>query len=74
MSKISLSGFSLAKGEELLGDDAFATKKMQEVTVAILCDGVGSADKGREAAQRTTNFLLNSLKNRPLDGFFIIFN
>ncbi len=66
MSKISLSGFSLAKGEELLGDDAFATKKMQEVTVAILCDGVGSADKGREAAQRTTNFLLNSLKNRPL--------
>ena len=66
MSKISLSGFSLAKGKELVGDDAFEIKKMQELSVAILCDGVGSAQEGQAAAKRTTKFLLNSLKNRPL--------
>jgi len=65
MANISLSGFTLAKGKELVGDDAFATKRMEDVTVAILCDGVGSAEQGQEAAKRSTNFLLNSLKNRP---------
>jgi serine/threonine protein phosphatase PrpC len=66
MSKISLSGFTLAKGKELVGDDAFEIKTMENISVAILCDGVGSADEGQAAAKRTTKFLLNALKNRPL--------
>ena len=65
MANISLSGFTLAKGKELKGDDAFATKKMQDLSVAILCDGVGSAQEGQAAANRVTQFLTTSLKNRP---------
>ena len=66
MANISLSGFTLAKRKDLVGDDAFEVKRMQDLSVAIVCDGVGSAQEGREAADRTTKFLINSLKNRPL--------
>ncbi len=65
MANISLSGFTLAKGKELKGDDAFAIKKVGDIHVAILCDGVGSAQEGQAAALRVTNFLSTSLKNRP---------
>ncbi len=65
MANISLSGFSLAKGKELKGDDAFEMKKVGDMYVAILCDGVGSAQEGQAAAQRVTKFLSTSLKNRP---------
>lgn len=65
MANISLSGFTLAKGKELKGDDAFDTKRMQDLSVALLCDGVGSAQEGQAAANRVTKFLINSLKNRP---------
>ena len=66
MANVSLSGFTLAKGKELKGDDAFETKTMQNLSVAILCDGVGSAQEGQTAANRVTKFLSTSLKNRPL--------
>ena len=66
MANVSLSGFTLAKGKELKGDDAFETKTMQNLSVAILCDGVGSAEEGEVAANRVTKFLSTSLKNRPL--------
>ncbi len=67
MSKkiIEASGFSLAKGKELKGDDYFAIKVYDAITIAVVCDGVGSAEYGDEAAKRTTHFLINSLKNRP---------
>ncbi|WP_457605909.1 protein kinase domain-containing protein [Nitratifractor sp.] len=67
MSKqnIEASGFTLAKGIELKGDDFFEVKVMDEITVAAVCDGVGSASHGAEAAERTCHFLLNALKNRP---------
>jgi len=38
---------------------------MENITVAVVCDGVGSAMQGAEAAKRTSNFLVHSLKNRP---------
>ena len=38
---------------------------MENITVAVVCDGVGSAFQGAQAAKHTTNFLVNSLKNRP---------
>ncbi|WP_294956315.1 protein phosphatase 2C domain-containing protein [Sulfurovum sp.] len=67
MSKqnIETSGFTLAKGTQLTGDDFFEVKVMENITVAVVCDGVGSAAYGAEAARRTTQFLIQSLKNRP---------
>ena len=67
MSKqnIETSGFTLAKGTQLKGDDFFEVKVMENITVAVVCDGVGSSMHGAEAAKRTTQFLVQSLKNRP---------
>ena len=66
MAKIKLAGFTLAKGKELKGDDAFIYKQAHDLTIAVLCDGVGSAAHGAEAAQRVCRFLETNLKNRPL--------
>ena len=67
MSKqnIETSGLTLAKGSQLKGDDFYEIKVMDTITVAVVCDGVGSAVAGAEAAKRTCNFLVHSLKNRP---------
>ena len=67
MSKqnIETSGLTLAKGTQLKGDDFFEVKVMENITVAVVCDGVGSALQGAQAAKHTTTFLVNSLKNRP---------
>ncbi len=67
MSKqnIDTSGLSLAKGKELTGDDYFEVKVMENITVAVVCDGVGSAVAGAQAAKRTAGFLVQSLKSRP---------
>lgn len=68
MSKqtIHTSAFSLAKGTQLTGDDFYEVKVLDTITVAVLCDGVGSALRGAEAAKRTTHFLTTSLRSRPL--------
>ncbi|CAA6801817.1 MAG: Protein serine/threonine phosphatase PrpC, regulation of stationary phase [uncultured Sulfurovum sp.] len=68
MSKqtIKTSGFSLAKGKKLTGDDYFDVKTIGNLTIAIVCDGVGSADEGAEAAKRVTTHLMSNFKNRPL--------
>ncbi len=62
---IKTSGFSLAKRKELTGDDFYDIKTIGNITVAIVCDGVGSAVEGAQAAKRTTSYLMNNLKNRP---------
>ncbi len=62
---IDISAFSLAKGKELTGDDAYGYKIYDGTVVSVVCDGVGSAIKGAEAAKRVVDFLVNSLKNRP---------
>jgi len=68
MSKqnIKTSGFSLVKGKELKGDDYFDVKTIGNLTIAIVCDGVGSADAGAEAAKRVTTHLMSNFKNRPI--------
>jgi len=63
---IKTSGFTLAKGKELKGDDFFDVKSIGGLTIAIVCDGVGSADEGAEAARRVTNYLMTNFKNRPV--------
>ncbi len=62
---IKSSGFSLAKGKELTGDDFYVVKNMGNITVGIVCDGVGSADHGAEAAKRVAEYLINNFKIRP---------
>ncbi len=66
MANIKLSGFTLTKGDHLTGDDAFAYKRLSDASIAIVCDGVGSAEAGAEAAQRVCNYLLKNLKTRPM--------
>jgi len=63
--QIETSGFTLAKGKELKGDDYFDVKVIGDLTIAIVCDGVGSADEGAEAAKRVTTHLMSNFKNRP---------
>ena len=55
MSKknLEISAFNLAKGKELKGDDSYAYKQLDDITIAVVCDGVGSARAGAKAAQRT---------------------
>jgi len=64
-SNIKFSGFSLAKGKELTGDDFYDVKTIGDLTIAIVCDGVGSAQEGAAAAKRTTQHLMNNFKIRP---------
>ena len=67
---IETSGLTLAKGDQLKGDDFWDVKVSQSRTVAVLCDGVGSAQFGAEAAKRTTQFLIDALKNKPASWSF----
>jgi len=59
------SAFGLAKGKELVSDDFFAVRIFDDIAIGIVCDGVGSADKGAEASRRIVNNLINNFKNRP---------
>jgi len=62
---IKYTGFSLAKRKELTGDDFYDVRSIGDLTVAIVCDGVGSATEGAQAAKRTTTHLMNNFKIRP---------
>ena len=64
-NSIKTSGFSLAKRKELRGDDFYDVKTIGNLTIAIVCDGVGSATEGAQAAQRVTQYLMNNFKIRP---------
>jgi len=65
MQNIKYSAFGLAKGRYLTSDDFYAINSNANITVAIVCDGVGSAEAGAEAAKRATNYLSNNFKIRP---------
>ncbi len=62
---INTTSFLLAKGKELTGDDYALVKTFDDLTVAVVCDGVGSATEGAEAARRTATQLINSFKTKP---------
>lgn len=66
ISKIKTSGFSLAKRKELTGDDFYDVKTIGDLTIAVVCDGVGSAAEGALAAKRVTHHLLTNIKNKPV--------
>jgi len=67
MSKnsISTSALTLAKGKELKGDDFYGVWVGQDITIAIVCDGVGGAKEGAKAAQKVVKYMLQNFKNRP---------
>lgn len=65
MQNIKQSAFGLAKGRDLTSDDFYVVNSNANITIAIVCDGVGSAQAGAEAAKRATNYLLNNFKIRP---------
>ncbi|MDD3056062.1 MAG: protein phosphatase 2C domain-containing protein [Aliarcobacter sp.] len=67
MSKnnIKTSGFCLAKRRELTGDDFYEIKQFDDLTIAVLCDGVGSATQGALAAKKVTSHIINNFKNLP---------
>ena len=67
MSKnnIKTSGFSLAKRKELTGDDFYEIKQLNDLTIAVLCDGVGSAQEGANAAKKVAQHIINNFKNLP---------
>jgi serine/threonine protein phosphatase PrpC len=65
-SNIKTSSFTLAKGNNLTGDDFYDVKNIGNLTIAIVCDGVGSAIEGAQAAKRVTTYLMTNFKNRPL--------
>ncbi len=60
-----LSAFGLAKGSDLISDDSYAVRAYDDIIIGIVCDGVGSAEGGREAAQRVVTYMLTNFKNRP---------
>jgi serine/threonine protein phosphatase PrpC len=62
---IKTSGFTLAKGRDLTGDDFFDVKTIGNITVGIVCDGVGSATAGAEAAQRVVRYIMKNFSIRP---------
>ncbi len=64
-SNIKSSAFGLAKGAELLSDDYFDIGHFANTTVAVLCDGVGSAKEGRTASKEVVNYLLKSFELKP---------
>jgi len=64
-ANITTSGFSLAKRQELTGDDYYEIKQFNDLTIAVVCDGVGSAAEGALAAKKVTNHLITNFKNIP---------
>ncbi len=63
---LRFSAFSLAKGKELVGEDFYDVKLFDDVLVAVVCDGVGSAKEGANAAKRAVKHIMQNFKNRPL--------
>jgi len=62
---IKTTAFSLAKGVDLRSDDAYEVKKVGLESIAVVCDGVGSAIGGGEASVKSVAHIINSFKTRP---------
>ncbi len=64
-SLFKTSTFGLAKGKEPVSDDFASVRIFDELCIAVLCDGVGSALAGGKASKRAVNYLINNFKIKP---------
>jgi len=62
---VRVNSFGLAKRQEELSDDYFEVRIFEDLVVAVVADGVGSALEGRTAAKRTVEALQKNFKIRP---------
>lgn len=66
MLKINATEYVLPKAEGILGDDACGYEVIKnELFIAVLCDGVGSAKQGGVAARESVKFFLEQFKLKP---------
>lgn len=62
---VRVNSFGLAKRQETESDDYFEVRIFEDLVVAVVADGVGSALEGRTAAKRTVQALQKNFKIRP---------
>lgn len=62
---IKTNSFGLPKRNQHESDDYFEVRIFEDLVVAVVADGVGSALEGRAAAQRTVQALQKNFKIRP---------
>ncbi len=62
---VRVNSFGLAKQDKELSDDYFEVRIFEDLVVAVVADGVGSAQEGRNAAIRTVEALQKNFKIRP---------
>ncbi|NPA29852.1 MAG: bifunctional protein-serine/threonine kinase/phosphatase [Epsilonproteobacteria bacterium] len=60
-----VTSFGLAKGKEPVSEDFAAVRVMDDLCVGVVCDGVGSARAGGQAARRVVNYMMNNFQTRP---------
>ncbi len=66
MLKIHTTQFILPKAQDIKGDDACEYEIIDnELLIAVLCDGVGSAARGGAAARQSVKFFIEQFKTRP---------
>lgn len=58
------SSFGLARSDKVISDDSFDLRIYDDILIAVVCDGVGSALKAKEASQKMTNYLINNFNKR----------
>ena len=58
------SSFGLARGDKLISEDSFDLRIYDDILIAVVCDGVGSATQAKEASQKMTDYLINNFKKR----------
>ena len=63
--KTTSTTHSLAADLKAGSQDACAVETWREAAVAVVADGVGGAEGGREAAERVVKFIVSNFKSRP---------
>ena len=62
---VRINGYGAAKEDKNLSDDYFDARIYDDLVIAVVADGVGSAQEGRNAAMRTVESLIKNFKIRP---------
>jgi len=65
MLKVQSSQFILPKAADVSGDDACDFSINDTLLIAVLCDGVGGAIRGGQAARQTVKYIIDQFQKRP---------